>query len=125
MAQRAHFVENTTKTPNIAFAIVLLLLHNLRRHVVWSANSSLCLLHGPTKDPRNAEISHFNNPRAGEKNILRLEVSVQDLSVVDMLYCQTYLHKPIEHLRLLQQPSKSLLQVVLQVAAVRVLHHNA
>ena len=44
--------------------------------------------------------THFNNVSPTEEDILCLEVSMKDVSLMQVLQCQGYLHKPLDHLRL-------------------------
>ena len=42
-----------------------------------------------------SKISHFNVPLGCQKNILGLQVSMQDFSIMDVLESETYLNKPV------------------------------
>lgn len=56
--------------------------------------------------------------------ILRLDVAVQDLAVVDVLHGEAELHKVVEHLRLGQVARPLRLQQASKVATLGVVHHD-
>ena len=43
----------------------------------------------------NTEIADFNRTALRHEDVLSLEVTVEDLAVVDVLDCQGHLHKPV------------------------------
>jgi hypothetical protein len=55
------------------------------------------MLHCGLKHFGNTEVSQLNNTLLSKENVLALQVSMNNLSVVNMLHCETYLRKPIEN----------------------------
>ena len=56
---------------------------------------------------------------------MTFDVAMQNLSVVHMLEPQAYLSEPVEDLRLGKEPAALLLDHFLEIATVRVVHHDA
>lgn len=50
------------------------------------------------KDSSNTKISEFNDILARQKQILRLQISMQNLPVVDMLDWEADLSEPVQNL---------------------------
>ena len=98
MTKSDHFVENATQRPNIRFLVVRFLLANFWRKVVRSSNGSLSTVVGVLQHTRDAEISDLDGSVLVHENVLSLQVSVQNFSVVDVLDGQRHLHKPVENL---------------------------
>ena len=71
---------------------------NLWREVVRSANGSLCTVISVLEDSGNAKITNLDLSTLGHENVLSLEISVQNLSIVDVLDSQGHLDKPIQDL---------------------------
>jgi hypothetical protein len=61
----------------------------------------------------------------GQKDVLRLEIAVQDLAVVHVLEREAYLHKPVGDLVLVKELAAAGLEHACQVAALRKRHDNA
>ena len=98
MSQGQHFVQDATKRPYVRFLIIRLLLANFRRKVVRRANSSLSAIICVLQDSSNAEIAYLDLATLSHENILRLEISVQNLSVVDVFDSESHLDEPIQNL---------------------------
>ena len=80
------------------------------------------------EDPGDTEISNLDLPILGHEYVLCLEVSMKDLSVVDVLDCQGHLDEPVEDLvfSAAHFPLFFLhINFCVQVASVSVVHHNA
>lgn len=60
---------------------------------------------------------------AREEYVLALEVSVEDLAVVNVLQAEANLSEPLEHLRLTESASSLLFDPVLEVAAYHILEN--
>ena len=95
MTQSQHFVQYAAKRPDVGFLIVRLLLANFRRKVVGCTNSGLSAIISVLQNSCNAEITNLDLAALGHENVLRLEISVQNLSVVDVLDCKSHLDEPI------------------------------
>ena len=50
------------------------------------------------EDPRNTKITNFYGSILIHKNILSLEISMKDFTIVDMLNRKCHLYKPIKYL---------------------------
>lgn len=50
------------------------------------------------KHAGNSKVTDFNLAILRHENVLGFKVSVQDLSVVDVLYCKCHLDKPVQNL---------------------------
>ena len=81
----AHFVEDTTETPDVAFVVVLLLAANLRRQVLWRADSRRREVVLVAQGPRDAKVAQLEQSAASQENVLRLEVPVQNVVPVKVL----------------------------------------
>ena len=84
--QGGHFVKQDTQRPNVRLEAVALTANNLRRKVVRCADycfgSRLCV----GQDSSDAEVTKFEDSALGHEDVLRLQVSVQNLFVVSVLY---------------------------------------
>lgn len=95
--QGAHLVQQHSKRPDVRFEGVRLRLDDLRRQIVRSAHDSLCLRLGLAQHSGDAEVSQFDHALLRQENVLRLKITVQYLSVVDVLQGQADLCEPVEH----------------------------
>lgn len=95
--QSAHLVQQHSKRPDVRFEGVGLRLDDLWREVVGSAHDGLCFGLGLAQDTGDAEVSQLDHASLGQENVLRLQVTVQNLSIVDVLECQANLREPVEH----------------------------
>lgn len=109
-------------------------MDNFGRQIVRRANNCLGLGLGFAENTGNTEIAQLDHVVLSEENVLGFEISVQYLPIVNVLQCKANLGEPIENVVLapiLQLPTSLLLLLVLvlnsslQVAAVRVVHHDA
>ena len=117
-------VENAPQAPHVRLAIVAFVVHDLWRHVVWRTDAGGSQFASILKHARDPEIAQLDDTRLGEENVLCLEVTVQDLAIVDMLDGQRHLDEQVQDLFLLEQPTALLLDVLLQVSSISELHHN-
>ena len=123
--ERAHFVENHTKAPDVTFVVVRLAFANFWREVVRRANRGACVLVGVLQNPRNSKIAQLDQlfaPR--QEDVLGLEVTVQDFAIVQVLERETYLDEPIGDAVLRKQLAALRLETPGQVAAVSVRHDD-
>ena len=93
--QSAHLIEQNTKGPNIRLETIWLRLNNFRRKIIWCSNDCLSFGSCFTQNSSNTEITKFNHTFLSKENILRFKISVQYLSIVNVLKCQAYLSEPI------------------------------
>ena len=98
MSQSHHLVQDAAKRPDVRLLVVGLLLTNFGREVVRSANSSLSAVIGVLKDSRNAEVTYLDLATLSHEDVLRLQISVENLSVVDVLDGEGHLYEPVQDL---------------------------
>ena len=75
-----------------------------------------------------AEISYFYRSVLIHENILCLQVSMQDLPIVDVFYCQSHLHEPVQNLILAIADFTYLFLVCyfgIEITTVSIVHNNA
>ena len=113
----AHLVQYHSQRPDVALEVVGLGLHYLRGKVVGCADYSPGILDCILKNLCDSEVADLDDALLRQKDILALEVSVQDLAVVDVLEPQTNLGEPLQHLGLREHAPLLLLHSCLQVAA--------
>ena len=58
-------------------------------------SSSALHPHSPVEDSRDAKVTQLDDARLRQEYVLRLDVSVEDFPVVDVLETQTDLNKPV------------------------------
>lgn len=128
VAERAHLVEDAAEGPDVRLLVVGLLLADLRGQVVGRADGGLGAVVGVLEHSGDAEVADFDLSVLVHEDVLRLEVSVEDLAVVDVLYGQRHLHEPVHDLvlRVAHLPYFLLVRDLrVHVASVCVVHHYA
>jgi len=88
---REHHVEENADGPHVDWlAVVILLAHDLRRHVRWSATKDLQLLGG--NDHREPKVNNLDLPTAlFYQNIVELNVPMYYINRVEVIYSLYYL----------------------------------
>ena len=125
MPLRAQLVQDAPEAPHVGLVIVGLILANLWGEVVGRADGGGGELVGSSEHFAHAEIAKLAPSVGGEKDVLRLEVAVEHLAIVDVLQPEKYLGEPV-HDRGLGEGSTSLrLDSLVQVAAGAVVLHDA
>jgi hypothetical protein len=128
MTKRHHLIEDTAKGPNIRLLVVGLLLANLWRQIVWSSDGRLGTVISVLENSCNTEITDFNGPILVHKDVLSLEISMQDLPIVNVLDGKRHLDKPVEDLVLTVADFSNLFLVGyfgVQVSPVCIVHDDA
>ena len=82
--QRAHFVKEHAQGPYVRLEAVRLRLDDFRREVVRRANDGLGFRLGFTEHSGNAEVSQLDHVVFSEENVLRFQISVQYLPIMNM-----------------------------------------
>ena len=124
MFKRRHFVEDAPQSPNVRLVVVWLVLPNLWAQIIRGPNAGFRVILSSLHDPRDSEIAQFHNVSPTEENVLRLDVSMQDLPVVDVNDGVYYLYKIGQNGRLRKvAPSLSIYQSE-QIATLAMFHHN-
>ena len=103
--ESTELVEHDAQRPDVALEGVGATFDDLRRKVVRGADHRPSHFDSVAKDSCNAEIAKFDDVLLCNKDILALDVSVEDLAVVDMLHAETDLSEPIHDLRLGEVPA--------------------
>jgi len=98
MAQCHHLIQNAAERPDVRLLVVRFFLADLWREVVRCANGSLCTVVSVLQHSRNSEVADLYRPVLVHENVLGLQVTMQDLTVVYVLDGQSHLHEPVEDL---------------------------
>ena len=128
MTESDHFIEDTSKRPDIRFLVVRFLLADLWRQVVRSTDSCLSTIIGVLQNTSNTEVSNLNCTILVHKNVLSLQVSMENFPVVNMLNGKSHLDKPVENLVLTVADFANFLLVgnlCVEVAAISIVHDDA
>ena len=78
-----------------------------------------------SQHPRDSEISQLNDVLLGNEDILALDVSMQNLAVVDVLHAQTYLGEPVHNLGLGEVSASLIGDELGQISTVSKVHYYA
>lgn len=78
--------------------VIGLLLADFRRQVVGSADCGLCAVVSMLQYAGNSKVTNLNLAILSHKNVLGLQVSVQNFAVVYVLNCERHLHEPVQNL---------------------------
>jgi len=113
----AHFVENNSERPDVAFEVVGPVLDDLRAEVVGRAHHRFQIFCCVLQHASNPKVSKFYDVILGKEDILALQVPMEDLAIVDVLDCQANLGEPTEDLLLREVAALLLLDPLLQVTA--------
>ena len=84
---KQHFISENTDTPDINFFVIVFIFDYLRRSVDRSPTLSVSQcrsINSPSK------VTNFNSVFMN-KNVLSLDISVNDISAMHMIDCRTYL----------------------------------
>ena len=81
----AHLVQKHTNAPNVCLKVIGVALDDFGTEVVWSANNSCCHLSRRLQYSRDTEITKLNHSITHKEDVLCLDVTMQDLSIVAML----------------------------------------
>ena len=95
--QSAQFIQDYTKGPNVTLGSVRLTLTGFWRHIVGSTDYSHGRLCRMIEDLADSEVSHLDRLRPCNENVLRLDISMNNLATVDVLKSHTYLNEPVEN----------------------------
>lgn len=72
----------------------------------------------------DTKITEFDDSLFRQEHILALDISMQDLPVVNMLHAKTNLGEPVKDLRLREVSALLLLNSSSQISTIRVVHHD-
>mmetsp|Transcript_10793 Transcript_10793/g.29332 ORF Transcript_10793/g.29332 Transcript_10793/m.29332 type:complete len:232 (+) Transcript_10793:847-1542(+) len=123
--QRRHLIQHNSKTPDIALEVVRAVLDDLRAQVVWCTDHSLGIVLCGIQDACDAKVAQLDLTRGHEKDVLGLQVAMQNLPVVHVLQSEAGLHKPLEDMRLWDELALASLYLHVHVPSIRVVHHYA
>mmetsp|Transcript_43424 Transcript_43424/g.101403 ORF Transcript_43424/g.101403 Transcript_43424/m.101403 type:complete len:249 (+) Transcript_43424:833-1579(+) len=122
----AHLVEDASHTPDVRAPSVVLALANLRRKIIWRSNLRLCAGRCALQHLGNAKIAHLDVATFGQKEIARLEISVEDMKVVDVLQRKDGLREP-PHDLILREDLRRLPCVLYsprEITSLTIIHHD-
>lgn len=125
--QSHHLIQDTSQGPNIRFLVVGLLLTYLWRQIIRCSNCGLSAIIGMLEHSGNSKVTDLNGAILVHENILSLQVSVEDLSIVNMLNGEGHLNEPVQYLVLAIANLAYLLLISylsVEVSAVGVVHDN-
>jgi hypothetical protein len=128
MSQSDHFIQDATERPNVTLLVVGLFLTNLWREVVGRADSGLGTVIGVLENSRDTEVTDLDLIRLCHKNVLGLQITMQDLSIVNVLDRQTHLDKPVKDLIFSVGDFADFLLICnfsIEVAAIGIVHDYA
>lgn len=125
--QGQELVENDTKTPNIGLEVVRVVLTQLRRHTLGSADASHCAKLSFGEHLGHAKIAKLHDPAARQEHVLALHISVQDTEIMDMPEGQRKLSEDGHGLPFVVSPGSfaATCDGSREVTTVSVLHNNA
>lgn len=93
-----HFEEENTKSPNISLCIILLAETHFWREVVRCANKRLSFRFRVFQQSSYAKVTKFYLHVLAQKDVVRFNVSVDDIVLVNAHNCQTQLTEDIKDL---------------------------
>lgn len=96
--QGSHLIQKHAKRPNIRLKAISFLADNLWRQVVWGTNHRLGTRAGVGQHAGNAEITQLDDSTLRHKDILGLQISVQNFLIVGVFDGETDLGEPVQNL---------------------------
>lgn len=125
--QSAHFIEDTAEHPGITLEIVRLAHADLWWEVEGCAEACIRQLNRVLKLLRDAKVTDFNHVVFCDEDVLRLQIPMQHLVLVDVEKAEAELDEPVEDLTLWEAllVQLCLLDTFLKVTPLAVIHHDA
>ena len=126
-AEGAELIQDATQHPHVRFVVVFLSHANLGGQVVWRTRLSLGHVQRIVELLWDAKVTNFSFVVFGEEDVLRLDVSVNDVPLVDVPQGQSELAKPVKYLLFRQTCVlllPGLLDLHLKVAILCIFSHN-
>ena len=149
--QRSHFVKDAAHRPEVRLGVVRLVLPNLGAQVVGRAHAGAGVIFRPVEDPCDAEIPEFkllltviqyahrcvlktqcsmvrskdaDNNSPGNEDVLGLDVSVQDFSLMDVLHGPAELCEVREDVGFGYEVAAPMGYLRKEVSAITIFHDN-
>ena len=97
MLQRTQLIKNASKCPNIWLIRVWQILAHFRRHVIGSSLYCHCMISSTFQHFWYSKIPKFGCVIFCQKYILGFQISVENLSAVNIFKRQAQLYKPIHY----------------------------
>mmetsp|Transcript_17571 Transcript_17571/g.30761 ORF Transcript_17571/g.30761 Transcript_17571/m.30761 type:complete len:299 (+) Transcript_17571:494-1390(+) len=94
----AEFVEDAAHSPDVRWPGIWLFLTDFWAKVVRRANLRTSASYGARENFGNTEVAHLQATTLREEEVPRLQVSVQNVPVMDVLQRQDSLSEPPQHL---------------------------
>ena len=83
-SQRTKLVKHHSQAPDVRLEAVGTAFDNLWTKVVWGPDHTPSHVHCMCQHSRNSEIAHLNDVLLSHEHILALDISVQNLAIVDV-----------------------------------------
>ena len=103
----AHLVEHDAEGPDVGLETVRLFQEDLRRHVVVSAHLPHGFSESRLKLLGSAEVCNLDDSVGHSQDIVRLQVTVDDVLFVHVLQTKANLHEPLQDLLLIEEADKA------------------
>lgn len=89
-------MNNASQCPNVRFRCQRIALTRLRAHIVRCSHHSLLLL-SISHNFANSKVAYFDCIVAGQKDVLRFDISMNNLAIVEVVKPTQSLAKPVEN----------------------------
>jgi len=89
--QRRHLVHAAAERPHVRLGVVGLVGEELGTHVVGRADDCGGHVVGALEHSGNAQVAHLDDLVLGQEDVLRLQVSVQDVLLVHVLVLVSFI----------------------------------
>jgi len=124
--KRSQLEEDATKSPHVAGIGIQLLGAYLRAEIIWCTYSLLYNGRFTIEPLRNAEVTNPQIILLRQEEVLRLDIAVDNVALVQMLQTESSLRHPTKNLRLIEQLSRSAVvsDPLREVTTFRIIHHD-
>jgi len=123
MPEVAHLVEDTAERPNIRLIAVWLIFEQFWRHIVWSSNACVGKIFGAVENFGNTKITE-TDLAVLQEDVLRLHISVQDLTFMQIKQGEPHLDEPLQDLIFAKVLALGGLDLAVDVALVAINHDD-
>lgn len=112
------FIGDNPQSEIVHRKVMVFATHDFRSHIAWGPTCIVCVT--LLKLTRNSKIGYSEIPLGIQHQVLRLDVSMYDLILVDILQTDEYIgHKKLG-LLLIEKPL--IAQMVAKVSTIQVIH---
>jgi hypothetical protein len=85
--QSHHLIEDAAQAPDVTLLVIGFFLTDLWGEIVWGTDCSLGAVIRVLEYTSNTEVSYLNLVSLSHENILSFQITVQDLAIMNVLYC--------------------------------------